>query len=123
MDMNEVDEAADIKKAWVLSASELFHNCQVLLEDYCLDLDDVPLGGRVAVCVTKTGQLRFALNGIDLGCAAENVPQGVCVCVCVCECVDDWSLVCVHVCLIFAGVYGVVDIYGNCSRVSACYSV
>lgn len=76
VELTEVDEAADIKKAWVLSGSELFNNCQVLTEDYCLDLDDVPLGGRVAVCVTSSGQLRFALNGIDLGCAVENVPQG-----------------------------------------------
>ena len=77
VELTEVDEAADIKRAWVLSGSELFNNCQVLTEDYCLDLDDVPLGGRVAVCVTSSGQLRFALNGIDLGCAVENVPQGM----------------------------------------------
>ena len=109
MDMNEVDEAADIKKAWVLSASELFHNCQVLLEDYCLDLDDVPLGGRVAVCVTKTGQLRFALNGIDLGCAAENVPQGVCVCVCVSVLMTGhW---CVCMCALFSQVCMVLWTY------------
>lgn len=85
IDLGEVDEAADIRQAWVLSGSEVFHDCQVVEDDYALDLDDVPLGARVALRVTSAGELHFALNGVDLGCAMRNIPLGLWLCCCCCQ--------------------------------------
>lgn len=130
VDLSEVDEAADIKKAWVLSGAELFHDCQVVVDDYCLDLDDVPLGARVALRVTSNGELHFALNGVDLGCVISDIPQGLFVC-CLCCCLPYRTcrslnsfiyLAYMYTCVFATGVYATVDVYGNCSKVSDDYA-
>lgn len=77
VDLSDIDEISDLEDSWMLSGSEVTHNSETSEEDYSLDLDDVPMGGTVAVRVTNTGELHYAMNGVDLGCAARGIPQGL----------------------------------------------
>ena len=69
-----------MESAWVLSGAELFHGGSPVESDYPLDLDEIPMGSKIAVMVTSAGDLHFALDGVDMGSAAKDIPNGVCYC-------------------------------------------
>ena len=63
-------------EAWVLSGMEMIHEGIPSNTDYTLDLDYIPIGSHIAVMVKRCGDLHYALNGVDMGCAAKDIPSG-----------------------------------------------
>ncbi len=77
MHFEDFSEASDMEhNSWVLSGMELLHEGTPSLDDYALDLDELPVRSKVGVMVKRNGDLHFSLNGSDMGCAAKDVPSG-----------------------------------------------
>ena len=74
--LDDFEEISDVDSAWVLSGAELFHGGSPTEADYSLDLDEIPMESKIGVMVTSSGDLHFALDGVDMGCAAKDVPNG-----------------------------------------------
>ncbi|CAB3373695.1 Hypothetical predicted protein [Cloeon dipterum] len=77
--------------SWMLSGSSVMQNGATVRNGYRCDLDTIRSGNRIGVVRHQNGNLHFFLNGEDQGIACQNVPSGV---------------------------YGVIDLYGQCSQVT-----
>jgi neuralized-like protein 4 len=76
---------------WILSGSTVMKGGSLTLRDYTIDLDSIQPGNRIGVMRRENGDLHFYQDGKDVGLAVKDVPPGV---------------------------YGVVDLYGQCAQVT-----
>eukprot|EP00117_Sycon_ciliatum_P026465 scpid22351/ scgid3043/ Neuralized-like protein 4 len=91
VDMNFPETISDlVGDTWTLSGSGVVHNGVNIFPNYPLNLDRLSQGCTIGMMVHANGHLHFFLDGADCGKAAE-VPLGV---------------------------YGMVDLYGQCTGVS-----
>lgn len=79
-----------LKESWLLHGSSLWENGNDI-GPYSLKINDVQVGDKLGMMKAPDSTLHFYLNGIDNGIAFSNLPEVV---------------------------YGVVDVYGNCCKVS-----
>ncbi|CAD5111986.1 DgyrCDS1240 [Dimorphilus gyrociliatus] len=79
------------QNSWILSGKSLLKNGQTFRHEYGTDLDSLMKGDRIGVMRSAQGALYFYINGECLGEAINYVPPFL---------------------------YGVVDIYGKCVKVS-----
>ena len=123
-DIEEISDAAE--ESWVLSGSEVFHDGNVIVADYDLDVDEVHLGARVGVMVTADGDLHYSYNSIDMGRACGDIPTGnKCSFVIGPRCLQFGFLICYlqsipaypHFSFCIA-VYATVDVYGQCAQIT-----
>jgi neuralized-like protein 4 len=59
----------------VLTGNEVHRNSTTLRVNYCPSLEWLVTGNRVGVRRDSDGNLRFLLNGEDMGVAATNLPE------------------------------------------------
>lgn len=76
---------------WVFSGCSVMCDGHTIVDEYCLDLDQLTEGDRVGVMRTSYGALHLYVNGSDQGAAATGIPSRV------------WA---------------VVDLYGKCAQVT-----
>ncbi|XP_066581043.1 neuralized-like protein 4 [Prorops nasuta] len=63
--------------AWYLSGNEVRHSGYVLCMNYCPSLDWLRVGDKIGLKRTNEGNLKFYINGEDMGLAASNIPEMV----------------------------------------------
>ncbi|CAL7942693.1 unnamed protein product [Xylocopa violacea] len=63
--------------AWYLTGNEVRHNGYVLSMNYCPSLEWLRVGDKIGVKRTHEGNLKFYINGEDMGIAASNIPEMV----------------------------------------------
>ncbi|KAK1117500.1 hypothetical protein K0M31_016533 [Melipona bicolor] len=63
--------------AWYLTGNEVRHNGYVLCMNYCPSLEWLRVGDKVGLKRTHEGNLKFYINGEDMGIAASNIPEMV----------------------------------------------
>ncbi|XP_011877587.1 PREDICTED: neuralized-like protein 4 isoform X2 [Vollenhovia emeryi] len=63
--------------AWYLTGNEVRHTGFTLTSNYCTSLDWLRVGDKVGVKRTHEGNLKFYVNGEDMGVAASDVPEMV----------------------------------------------
>ncbi|XP_044577539.1 neuralized-like protein 4 isoform X2 [Cotesia glomerata] len=63
--------------AWYLTGNEVRYKGNVLSSNYCPSLDWLRVGDKVGVKRSHEGNLKFYINGEDMGVAAVNVPEMV----------------------------------------------
>lgn len=61
--------------SWYLIGNEVRHKGHVLCLNYCPSLDWLRKGDKIGVKRTNDGNLKFYINGEDMGVAAQNVPE------------------------------------------------
>ncbi|XP_028049148.1 neuralized-like protein 4 [Monomorium pharaonis] len=63
--------------AWYLTGNEVRHTGFALASNYCTSLDWLRVGDKIGVKRTHEGNLKFYVNGEDMGVAASDVPEMV----------------------------------------------
>ncbi|CAD6237103.1 GSCOCG00002142001-RA-CDS, partial [Cotesia congregata] len=63
--------------AWYLTGNEVRYKGNVLSSNYCPSLDWLRVGDKLGVKRSHEGNLKFYINGEDMGVAAVNVPEMV----------------------------------------------
>lgn len=63
--------------AWYLTSNEVRHIGYALATNYCTSLDWLRVGDKIGVKRTYEGNLKFYVNGEDMGVAAFDVPEMV----------------------------------------------
>ncbi|XP_031830044.2 neuralized E3 ubiquitin protein ligase 4 [Nomia melanderi] len=63
--------------AWYLTGNEVRHNGYVLCMNYCPSLEWLRVSDKIGLKRTHEGNLKFYINGEDMGVAASNIPEGV----------------------------------------------
>jgi len=63
--------------AWYLMGNEMRHIGYALATNYCTSLDWLRVGDKIGVKRTHEGNLKFYVNGEDMGVAASDVPEMV----------------------------------------------
>ncbi|KYN07792.1 Neuralized-like protein 4 [Cyphomyrmex costatus] len=63
--------------AWYLTGNEIRHMGFTLSSNYCTSLDWLRVGDKIGVKRTHEGNLKFCVNGEDMGIAASDVPEMV----------------------------------------------
>lgn len=63
--------------AWYLTGNEVRHTGFVLASNYCPSLDWLRVGDKIGMKRTHEGNLKFYVNGEDMGVAASDVPEMV----------------------------------------------
>ncbi|XP_008559824.1 neuralized-like protein 4 [Microplitis demolitor] len=63
--------------AWYLTGNEVRYKGNVLCSNYCPSLDWLRVGDKIGVKRSHEGNLKFYINGEDMGVAAVNVPEMV----------------------------------------------
>lgn len=63
--------------AWYLTSNELKHTGYVLALNYCPSLDWLRVGDKIGMKRTHDGNLKFYINGEDMGIAASDVPENI----------------------------------------------
>ncbi|KYN44842.1 Neuralized-like protein 4 [Trachymyrmex septentrionalis] len=63
--------------AWYLTGNEVRHMGFTLSSNYCTSLDWLRVGDKIGVKRTHEGNLKFYVNGEDMGVAASDVPEMV----------------------------------------------
>ncbi|XP_077270706.1 neuralized E3 ubiquitin protein ligase 4 isoform X1 [Temnothorax americanus] len=63
--------------AWYLTGNEVRHMGFALASNYCTSLDWLRVGDKIGVKRTHEGNLKFYVNGEDMGVAASDVPEMV----------------------------------------------
>nr|XP_012135898.1 PREDICTED: uncharacterized protein LOC100874771 isoform X5 [Megachile rotundata] len=63
--------------AWYLTGNEVRHNGYVLCMNYCPSLEWLRVGDKIGMKRTHEGNLKFYINGEDMGIAASNIPEMV----------------------------------------------
>ncbi|CAG5120309.1 unnamed protein product, partial [Candidula unifasciata] len=76
---------------WMLSGSAIMQDGATIRNGYPLDLDSLIIGSRVGMMRCSDGTLHYYLDGVDQGVASTDIA---------------------------AGVYAVIDLYGQCAQVS-----
>lgn len=61
--------------AWYLTGNEVRHKGNVLCSNYCPSLDWLRVGDKIGLKRSHEGNLKFYINGEDMGVAAINVPE------------------------------------------------
>ncbi|XP_043280017.1 neuralized-like protein 4 isoform X2 [Venturia canescens] len=64
-------------EAWYLTGNEVRHKGDVLCSNYCPNLDWLREDDKIGLKRTHEGNLKFYINGEDMGVAATNVPEMV----------------------------------------------
>ena len=75
---------------WVLAGNSILKDGLSICDDYMGNLEVLGIGDRVGVMVLENGELHYFINGVDMGCAAKDVPRDV---------------------------YVVIDVYGRCCEI------
>lgn len=78
---------------WMMTGVGIMHNGTTIVNQYGVNLDTLSVGDRVGAMVKSNGSVHFYVNGVDQGEASKNIP---------------------------AGVYGVVDLYGQAAQITLC---
>ncbi|XP_033095414.1 neuralized-like protein 4 [Anneissia japonica] len=81
---------------WMLSGSSVLTNGNTIKNGYSMDLDVLEVNHKVGIMRKADGTLHFFHNGVDQGVACSSVSPNV---------------------------YAIIDLYGQCSRVSLAHSV
>ncbi|KAF2354220.1 Transposase Tc1-like [Trinorchestia longiramus] len=76
---------------WMLSGSSVMMNGVTIKNNYACDLDSLGIGSRIGMMRHADATLHYYVNGVDQGVACTNLP---------------------------AGIWAVVDLYGQCAQVS-----
>ncbi|XP_012173117.2 neuralized-like protein 4 isoform X1 [Bombus terrestris] len=63
--------------AWYLTGNEVRHNGYVLCMNYCPSLEWLRVGDKIGLKRTHEGNLKFYINGEDMGIAASSIPEMV----------------------------------------------
>ncbi|XP_051170351.1 neuralized-like protein 4 [Leptopilina boulardi] len=63
--------------SWFLTGNEIRHKGYVLCMNYCPSLDWIRVGDKIGLKRTQEGNLKFYINGEDMGVAASNLPEMV----------------------------------------------
>lgn len=63
--------------AWYLTGNEVRHMGFALASNYCTSLDWLRVGDKIGVKRTHDGNLKFYVNGEDMGIAVSDVPEMV----------------------------------------------
>ncbi|XP_034946058.1 neuralized-like protein 4 [Chelonus insularis] len=63
--------------AWYITGNEIRHKGYVLYSNYCPNLDWLRTGDKIGVKRNHEGDLKFYINGEDMGVAAINIPEMV----------------------------------------------
>ncbi|OAD58573.1 Neuralized-like protein 4 [Eufriesea mexicana] len=63
--------------AWYLTGNEVRHNGYVLCMNYCPSLEWLRVGDKIGMKRTHEGNLKFYINGEDMGIAATSIPEMV----------------------------------------------
>ncbi|CAK9826969.1 Neuralized-like protein 4 [Anthophora retusa] len=63
--------------AWYLTGNEVRHNGYVLCMNYCPSLEWLRVGDKIGMKRTHEGNLKFYINGEDMGVAASDIPEMV----------------------------------------------
>lgn len=63
--------------AWYLTGNEVRHTGFALASNYCTSLDWLRVGDKIGVKRTHEGNLKFYVNGEDMGVAVSDVPEMV----------------------------------------------
>ncbi|XP_076180899.1 neuralized E3 ubiquitin protein ligase 4 [Ptiloglossa arizonensis] len=63
--------------AWYLTGNEVRHNMYVLCMNYCPSLEWLRVGDKIGMKRTHEGNLKFYINGEDMGVAASYIPEMV----------------------------------------------
>ncbi|KOC67724.1 Neuralized-like protein 4 [Habropoda laboriosa] len=63
--------------AWYLIGNEVRHNGYVLCMNYCPSLEWLRVGDKIGMKRTHEGNLKFYINGEDMGVAASDIPEMV----------------------------------------------
>ncbi|XP_043671711.1 neuralized-like protein 4 [Vespula pensylvanica] len=75
---NRVPDITSIPtNAWYLTGNEIRHSGYVLCPNYCPSLEWLCVGDKIGMKRTHDGNLKFYINGEDMGIAASNVPEMV----------------------------------------------
>lgn len=61
--------------SWYLTGNEVRHTGFVLASNYCPSLDWLRVGDKIGMKRTHEGNLKFYINGEDMGVAASDVPE------------------------------------------------
>ena len=75
---------------WVLAGSSVLKDGLSICDDYMGNLEYLGIGDKVGVMLLESGELHYFINGVDMGCAAKDVPKDV---------------------------YVVIDVYGRCCEI------
>ncbi|KAG7212691.1 hypothetical protein KM043_012968 [Ampulex compressa] len=76
--MNLVPDLSSIPSdAWYLIGNEVRHAGYVLCLNYCPSLEWLCVGDKISMKRTQEGNLKFYINGEDMGVAASNIPEMV----------------------------------------------
>ncbi|KAK0166865.1 hypothetical protein PV327_004339 [Microctonus hyperodae] len=62
-------------EAWYLTGNEVRHKGHVLCSNYCPSLDWLRVNDKIGLKRSHEGNLKFYINGEDMGVAAVNVPE------------------------------------------------
>ena len=79
------------------SGSAIMQDGSTVRNGYQLDLDVLSVGSRIGMMRASDGTLHYYLDGVDMGVACTDIPQGRCVHVHVCVCVGGGPFRCVGV--------------------------
>ncbi|XP_046742176.1 neuralized-like protein 4 [Diprion similis] len=63
--------------SWYLIGNQVRHKGYVLSSNYCPSLDWLRVDDKIGVKRTHEGNLKFYINGEDMGVAATNIPEAV----------------------------------------------
>ncbi|KZC09170.1 Neuralized-like protein 4 [Dufourea novaeangliae] len=63
--------------AWYLAGNEVRHNGYVLCMNYCPSLEWLRVGDKIGMKRTHESNLKFYINGEDMGVAASSIPESV----------------------------------------------
>ncbi|XP_076684468.1 neuralized E3 ubiquitin protein ligase 4 [Andrena cerasifolii] len=63
--------------AWYITGNEVRHNGYVLCMNYCPSLEWLRVGDKIGMKRTHEGNLKFYINGEDMGVATSNIPEMV----------------------------------------------